>query len=203
MASQEQIDFYNNFVDHFDQQKDNGRNKSFRDWSLKWIRPGCKVLDFGCALGYNSGYLTEQNIDVVGIDISPKCIEIAKERYPKGKWICADVTDKDNLEPHIEEVDFILMSDVIEHVPVDRHQKLFRYLGFRSTQNAAIIASIPNPEVHEESLKNTPQPVEEKLSIPQLLSDMSYCSEEPFNRVISIFLDGKVYYRMVVQKGRR
>jgi len=200
LAGQQQIDFYNNFVEHFDQQKDNGRNQSFREWIVKWIKPGSRVLDFGCALGYNSGFLTDQ-CTVVGIDISPKCIEIAKERYPKGEWICTDVTDNDNLEPHIEDVDFIIMSDVVEHVPMDRHKKLFRYLGFRSSKTAAILASIPNPEIHEESLKNTPQPVEEKLNIPTLLADMANCAEEPFNRIISIFLAGKIYYRMVVQKG--
>lgn len=205
MASPEQIEFYNNFVQHFDEQKDNGRNRGFRGWTCKWVRSGSRVLDFGCALGYNSGYLTamDHNCYVVGIDISPKCIEIAKQRYPNATWHCVDVSQAREFEmcdKLIEEpVNFIIMSDVIEHVPTKNHDNVFWYLSKYSAPGAALLVSVPNPEHYEESVKNTPQPVEEKLNIPELLGVMAL---HGFNRIVSLFLDGSVYYRMVVQKGK-
>jgi 2-polyprenyl-3-methyl-5-hydroxy-6-metoxy-1,4-benzoquinol methylase len=197
MADKNQIEFYDNFVQHFDEQKDNYRNASFRNWIVKWIRPGIKVLDFGCALGYNSGFLKEK-ITVTGVDISPECIRIAKERYPECSWLCMDVCVEEAQQffPD-EQFDCVIMSDAIEHVPSANWLNLFRFLNKHTAKNAIILASVPNVEFHEQALKDTPQPVEEKVEIPLLLDAMQL---HGFKRVISLFLFERVYYRMVIQK---
>jgi 2-polyprenyl-3-methyl-5-hydroxy-6-metoxy-1,4-benzoquinol methylase len=202
MASNEQVEFYNNFVPHFEANITNIRNKTFRQWLLKWVHPTegipPRVLDFGCALGYNSGFLAAQGVNVTGIDISPACIEKAKEMWPAGTWHCGDVLDGYSLPD--DRYDWIIMSDVIEHVPADKRVSLFSLLSSKTAGDGAVIASIPNPELHEEILKSaTKQPIEEKVEILDLLKELA---EAGFNRVVTLFIFGGVYYRLIVQKGR-
>lgn len=196
MATKEQAEFYDNFIDHFESQQNNGRNVEFRNWTKKWIFEPKKVLDLGCAFGYNSQYLTEIGCEVHGIDISPKCIMKAKRSYPKATWHCGDITE--GFDPGVRDFDFVLLSDVVEHVPEGRHAKLFRVLGEWTKPMAALLASVPNPELHDKIQEQTYQPVEEKIEMPELLSHMR---EGGFQRIVSIFLLQSVYYRMVIQKS--
>lgn len=196
MADPVQVEFYDNFVDHFSAQQDNGRNRGFRAWIQKWIHQPKKVLDFGCALGYSSQFLYRTvGCEVHGIDISPRCIALAQEKYPECSWYCGDVTD--GFDPGVRGFDFILLSDVIEHVPEERHERLFRLFGEWSSPGAVILASVPNEEYYEQAKVATYQPVEEKMEIPRLLNAMRVGG---FSRVVSLFLEQRLYYRMVVQR---
>ena len=40
------------------------------------------ILDVGCGTGHHVGKMSEQNLNVLGIDISPSMIQKAKENYP-------------------------------------------------------------------------------------------------------------------------
>lgn len=195
MATKEQVEFYDNFIEHFEEQQNNGRNSDFRNWTKKWIHEPKKILDFGCALGYNSAFFSQIGCEVHGIDISPKCIMKAKSRYPKCTWHCGDITE--GFDPGIRDFDIVLLSDVLEHIPVNRHAKLFQVLGEWTKPVSVLIASVPNAEIHEEIQKQTYQPVEEKVEIPELLQAMR---EGGFRTVTSLFLLKGIYYRMIVQK---
>jgi len=41
------------------------------------------ILDIGCGTGHHVGTMSEQNLNVLGIDISPSMIQKAKENYPQ------------------------------------------------------------------------------------------------------------------------
>lgn len=192
----EQSQFYDEFISHFKSQQNNNRNEKFREWIQKWIFKPTKVLDFGCALGYNSHFLHAIGCDVYGIDISPKCIQYANEKYPQCNWYCGDITD--GFDPGVRDFKFIIMSDVIEHVPICRHEILFQKLSEWSESNAVIIASVPNEEIYDTIKEQTYQPIEEKIKIPTLLMLLRQVG---FSRIVSLFLDGGVYYRMIVQKS--
>ena len=63
-------------------------NKHHEDvWSAIYPLLGSKIVDLGCgpALIYSG-----KNIDVTGVDISPRAIVEAKKNYPMGKFIVAD-----------------------------------------------------------------------------------------------------------------
>jgi 2-polyprenyl-3-methyl-5-hydroxy-6-metoxy-1,4-benzoquinol methylase len=197
MATREQAEFYDNFIDHFKAQMNNGRNQNFRAWTKKWIFKPAKVLDAGCAFGYNSEYLTQIGCEVHGIDISSQCIMLARKKYPHGKWHCGDITDGFNPGPDVKDFDFVLLSDVVEHIPKERHGIFFQRLGEMTKPGAALIASVPNPENHELAQQQTYQPVEEKIEMHELLKSMAAGS---FTRVVSMFLLEGLYYRTVVQK---
>lgn len=45
----------------------------------KYLKPGSKILEIGCGPGHNSLELARAGHHVTGIDLSPKCIELAKK----------------------------------------------------------------------------------------------------------------------------
>jgi ubiquinone/menaquinone biosynthesis C-methylase UbiE len=60
------------------------------------VKPGDRVLDFGCGNGRLAGFLDKKYKEYVGADISQKLIDIAKQRYnsEKTKFIKIGPTSK-------------------------------------------------------------------------------------------------------------
>lgn len=48
------------------------------------VKPGDRVLDFGCGNGRLAGFLENNYKEFVGVDISQKLIDIAKQKYSNG-----------------------------------------------------------------------------------------------------------------------
>lgn len=65
------------------------------------------VLDFGCGLGHLYHYIVKNGFDFnyMGVDISNVFIEISREKYPEGHFLCTDILK--------EEVDSLGMYDYI------------------------------------------------------------------------------------------
>src|SRR5438270_725149 len=61
------------------------------------LEPGMRVLDVGCGPGRHSLALATRGIDVLGVDLSPEFIELARESVPAGtsfaRFEVADVCD--------------------------------------------------------------------------------------------------------------
>ncbi|HEY1487998.1 MAG TPA: class I SAM-dependent methyltransferase [Micromonosporaceae bacterium] len=53
---------------------------------------GARVADVGCGPGHVGAYLAGLGLDVVGIDLSPKMIEVATARYPAVAFRVGDMT---------------------------------------------------------------------------------------------------------------
>jgi ubiquinone/menaquinone biosynthesis C-methylase UbiE len=75
------------------------------------VTPGSRVLEVGCGLGDLVASLDATRR--VGIDISPKMIEIARRRHPDVELLVADVEEDDLPEGPF---DFIVLSEVIGHL---------------------------------------------------------------------------------------
>jgi SAM-dependent methyltransferase len=56
------------------------------------------ILDIGCGNGHHVAKLAEQNINVIGIDISPSMIQKARENYPLLTFMVGDVTKDDQFK---------------------------------------------------------------------------------------------------------
>ncbi len=89
-----------------------------------------QILDAGCGNGAYSRYLSEK-FNVIGVDISEKQIELAKQNVPNAKFICKDMT---KLTFSDEVFDGILSYYAIIHVPREEHYDLmsdfYRMLKF-------------------------------------------------------------------------
>lgn len=62
--------------------------KAFADINQHLTRP---ILDLGCGIGHISKYLSDFGFITVGIDVSPKMIQKAKELYPGISFEVADM----------------------------------------------------------------------------------------------------------------
>jgi ubiquinone/menaquinone biosynthesis C-methylase UbiE len=74
------------------------------------------VLDVGCGPGVDyEGYKKAGlNLDYVGIDITPKMIEVCKEKFPEAKFHVGDIY---NLRFPDASFDAVVCKDVLCHLP--------------------------------------------------------------------------------------
>lgn len=63
---------------------------------IQSIGENANVLDLGCGSGYITNYLSQNNLNSVGIDFSSKMIEIANKTFPLDKFIKMDISDVAN-----------------------------------------------------------------------------------------------------------
>ena len=61
------------------------------------IQPESYVLDVGCGTGKYSKYLSDNKMNVLGIDLSETAIEIAKKRCEKANFISGDATIRNGI----------------------------------------------------------------------------------------------------------
>ena len=152
--------FYDGYVDRQIDMGINSRHKSIRRWLKEFgLKPDFKVLEIGCGVGTQTELLLRDlgpDGKVLAMDISPKSIEVAKERlkkYRNVELVANDATEYDFEEKY----DMIIMPDVIEHIPIELHSKLFKKLASVLKRNGKIIIHIPNPYYLQWVHKNRPE----------------------------------------------
>lgn len=75
------------------------------------VVPGRRVLDVGCGPGTNAALFRECRY--VGIDLNPKYVEYAQQRFA-GQFICSDAVDFD-YEP-LGKFDLIFLNSLMHHL---------------------------------------------------------------------------------------
>ncbi|MFC0860684.1 class I SAM-dependent methyltransferase [Sphaerimonospora cavernae] len=64
------------------------------EWMIKQLQPGARVLDVGCGTGSPTArQFAEAGCEVVGIDISPVMLDLARQHVPVGTFLEMDVLD--------------------------------------------------------------------------------------------------------------
>jgi cyclopropane fatty-acyl-phospholipid synthase-like methyltransferase len=86
---------------------------------LARIGPGGRVLDVGCGAGVPiSSLIDEMGIGVIGVDISPRQIELARTNVPDGEFMVRDMLD---LKQGEFEVDAVFSFYAVFHTPRESH----------------------------------------------------------------------------------
>lgn len=110
------------------------------------LRRQDQVLEIGCGVGtltYLIGKYCSSG-KVLATDISPKSIEWAKARTKKFAHVHYMVTDmRDFSSP--EKFDFIVLPDVLEHIPLQEHAALFATISRHCHAHSVIAINIPDP----------------------------------------------------------
>jgi O-antigen biosynthesis protein len=99
-----------------------------------------KVLDVGCADGHLSKKIQSNNSEVVGIEIDQIAAKEAS-KYCK-ELICGDVESTELSDKYISYFDFIIFSDVLEHLkePLMVLKRFKKYLK----DDGYVIIALPN-----------------------------------------------------------
>lgn len=94
--------------------------------------------------------------EITALDISPKNIEIARVKLKsrRANFLVADASENLTLN---EKFDFIILADVIEHIPVKRYHLLFSNLNRLSNSNTKIFINIPHPSLIKYSRETNPE----------------------------------------------
>ena len=71
-----------------------------------------KLLDFGCGASHLYEHIVAngiRGIDYTGLDLSPKFVELSRKKFPKNRYICADILEEPDAVPASE---YIVMNGV-------------------------------------------------------------------------------------------
>lgn len=146
--SQDVIDFYNQYTIRQKQHGINAWHKSIMDKVIRFgLRPDHNVLEIGCGVGTQTlllvRYLKKGTLH--NCDISPENIRIASEDLLKFSNTKCAVADATTLLLD-QKFDVIIMPDVIEHIPLDLHDRMLQNMDKMLKPDGFIFIHIPNPE---------------------------------------------------------
>ncbi|KEP69559.1 methyltransferase [Thioclava dalianensis] len=129
---------------------DRARNRSLFEetWltrAVAGLEPGARVLDLGCGAGEPvAGWLIAQGFAVTGVDIAPAMLEIAKDRFPAARWICADMRGLDLGE----RFDAVIAFDSFFHLSPQAQQDMFATFAQHLTSGGHLLFTC-GPDVGE------------------------------------------------------
>jgi len=199
-------DFYDSFSKSQVITGVNKRHFSIQAWVIKFgLKKNSRILEIGCGIGTYTellaSYCDKGTID--SYDISEENIKIAKERLSKFTYVNlfkGDVTE----ESFKKEYDFIILPDVLEHIPIELHNKLFNSLSNSLAKNGVILIHIPNPNYLEWCHTNRPdllQIIDQPL-FTNIIIDNIYKSNLYIHHLesYSIWIDNNDYQIIVLKK---
>jgi SAM-dependent methyltransferase len=150
--------YYDDFVGYQQESKVNERIYSLYKRLLTLnLTSHSRVLELGCGIGTVT-FLLSKTIKtgvIESVDLSEKSIDFAKSKIRrKNVSFCAH--DIVNYKPKETDFDFIILFDVLEHIPFENHFALFKNLSEISTERTKILINIPNPDYINFDIKNNP-----------------------------------------------
>jgi 2-polyprenyl-3-methyl-5-hydroxy-6-metoxy-1,4-benzoquinol methylase len=170
-------DFYDKFSDEVllgDFRRLNLRQQEIKRLCREFVPHGARVLEIGCGVGIISKYLQTLRCSVVGVDLSPKNIEIARAYAGSSRceFKVIEVMEQASELEACGVFDVVLLPDVIEHIPKDRHGDLFATIERQLSTAGRVILTFPSPEYQDYLKTNDPgalQVVDETVELEEIL----------------------------------
>jgi SAM-dependent methyltransferase len=156
----------------------NRRHEAVKELCKRFVTPGSMILEIGCGVGIVTKFLAKSAKRVVGIDISPKNIEIARQFAGSAKVhfeVLDAVTESHRLAAH-GTFDVVVMADVIEHIPKNHHRKLFAALERILSPAGRVVLTFPSPEIQAymaRERRSDVQVIDEHIELPEILGATS------------------------------
>jgi trans-aconitate 2-methyltransferase len=162
-------------------QEDTGVNlrhyMAFNWCLIAGLKSNHKVLEIGCGIGTFTGLLAAyiSSGKIVATDISGQSIEIAKKRVNSPGKVEFYVSDMKNF--HVDcKFDFVLMIDVLEHIPFDQYDQLFKTIECHLSDQGILAINVPHPEALQWVRDHEPQ----RLQIIDNPVQMDYLSKHTY-----------------------
>lgn len=145
----ESKEFYDNYIDNQKLFAFNKRHFIVYD-KLKelGLSENSNVLELGCGIGVITSLIakTVRKGEIIAVDLSEKSIELAKKRNKNAQQINFMSSDITKLVMQDKTFDFITLVDVIEHIPIKLHNKLFEHISEMMDEHSTLFINIPSPE---------------------------------------------------------
>ncbi len=104
--------------DYYKDHKDDTWDNDFLEDFIKHLPLSSKILDLGCGPGIESKKMSDKDIDVCGMDLSPELIKIAKEHTPKATFIIGNMLET---FPFVNNsFDGVFAKASLLHIPKDK-----------------------------------------------------------------------------------
>jgi len=108
---------------------------------------GTKALDFGCGTGRSTRFLRDLGFDAVGIDISERMLERARERDPQGQYRL--VPDGDLGELAADTYDLVLSVFTFDNIPTkEKKVAIFQSLKQLIRNGGRIVSLVSSPKIY-------------------------------------------------------
>ena len=122
------------------------------------LSPTSDVIELGCGIGVVTHLIrkTVTKGKVESVDLSGASIEFAKSKinYSNVAFYEGDITE---YQPKIKQADFVTLFDVIEHIPIELHEKLFLNVSKMLREDSWLLINIPSPSSIEWDRINAPE----------------------------------------------
>jgi len=162
------------------------------------------ILEIGCGIGTFTklllGYVKKGG-SVLGVDISKTNVSIATNELgsANASFVVSDMTDF-KVE---KKFDYIVMLDVLEHIPLEQHQHLFKILRSCLKDDGTIFINIPHHDYLDYVRKNESellQIIDQSLSTDLILNSIYSNDLQIVNlNSHSIFNEECDYQRIVIR----
>ena len=175
------VSFYDEFADKQEKTGINSRHLSILDKvKAAGLNANHSILEVGCGIGTVSHLLANQvqTGEVLAVDISPESISKAQILWKSQSNLKFEVSDMADFDKKGKKFDFFVFPDVLEHIPVDQHQRLFRNIEKHSHKNSVIFVHIPAPRYLQWMIENQPeklQVIDQPLDTGDLVKRISSC----------------------------
>ena len=122
------------------------------------LKGNSTLLEIGCGIGILSSFIAK-NIStgkITAVDISPSSVEFARKKYSSVKNLEFLVSDMTNFS-YNGKFDFILFPDVLEHIPTEAHDNIFKTIKNFVHDDSKVLINLPNPRAAKWFNKNHPE----------------------------------------------
>lgn len=181
----------------------NRRQVAIQNLCNRYIPIDAQILEIGCGVGILSKYLQRRARKVVSVDISDVNVSIARAfaGSPINDFLNVDVTKNTTDLETYGKFEAILLADVLEHIPPQKHVLLFQSIEGLLAKNGIVIITVPSPQYQEYLKRYSPetlQIIDESITLADVLSvttlDLHYFS------YVDIW-GANQYLHIVLQKG--
>jgi SAM-dependent methyltransferase len=153
---------------------------------LRWVREHLlplveerepqSALDVGCGIGLIAGWLAKRIPQVVGVDLSPRAVETAKELHPELEFrVCAPPGDP----LPAGHFDLITLIDVVEHFPRKELSALFERVGESAAEEAVVAVNLPSKLFALNRRSDQDQVIDEALGVDEVVAAAAAIEMEP------------------------